>query len=312
MKCPACGNENQPGAKFCVHCGIVLGTASAPAWTAAPAGSASAPPPRPAAPVQPTPTPAPSVARPAAAAGPAPAAPAAVLAAAVPESTPKAWLMIAVAALLIVLGAGGYFGYRMLSGEGKETVAEVEPLKPAEAPPPPPPVAPATDTPATQDAPPTAAPTASPPTAASAPVTGVERSRTVAPAPTGVPLPGRPPTAVEGTKTDSGQMKAAPSKAPPKGAPPGAEAPPKVAPPPKAAPPPVAPSPAPSKALAKGPAPAPAPDRWQVMKEAMAQCAPAPFFSRIACEQRTRNRYCEGYWGQVAQCPSAPTKDHGQ
>src|SRR2546430_470440 len=164
MKCPACGNENQPGAKFCVHCGIVLGTASAPAWTAAPAGSASAPAPRPAAPVQPTPTPAPSVARPAAATGPAPA-PAAAAAAAAPESTRKAGLMIAVIALLIVLGAVGYFGYRMLSGEGKETVAAVEPPKPAEAPPSPP-LAPATDKPATQDVASTAAPAASPPTAA--------------------------------------------------------------------------------------------------------------------------------------------------
>jgi hypothetical protein len=214
--------------------------------------------------------------------------------------------MIGVIALLIVLGAAGYFGYRMLSGEGKETVAVVEPPKPAEAPPLPP-VARATDVPATQDAASTAAPAASPPT----PATGVEPSRTVAPAPTGVPLPGRPPTAAEGTTTDSGQMKAAPPKTPPKGAPPGAEAPPKAAPPQKVAPP-VAPSPAPSKALAKGPAPAPGPDRWHVMAEAMAECAQAPFFSRIACEQRTRNRYCEGYWGQVAQCPSAPTRDHGQ
>ena len=49
MKCPACGNENQPGAKFCVHCGIVLGTASAPAWTATPASSATGSAPRPAA-----------------------------------------------------------------------------------------------------------------------------------------------------------------------------------------------------------------------------------------------------------------------
>ena len=307
MKCPACGNENQPAAKFCVHCGIVLGTPSAPAWTAVPAGSASAPAPRPAVPVQPTPTPAPSVARPAAATGPAPA-PAAEAAAAAPEATRKAGLMIAVIALLIVFGAGGYFGYRMLSGEGKETVAVVEPPRPAEAPPPP--VAPATDKPATQDAASTAAPAASPSTAAPGPATGVEPTRSVAPAPTGVPLPGRPPIAAEGTKTDSGQMKAVPSKAPPKGAPSGAEAPPKVAPPPKGASPPVAPSPAPSKAAAK--APAPAPDRWQVMAEAMAQCAQAPFFSRIACEQRTRNRYCEGYWGQVAQCPSAPTRDHGQ
>lgn len=143
--------------------------------------------------------------------------------------------------------------------------------------------------------------------AAPGPATGAESPKTAtAPAPTGVPLPGRPPKAAEGAKMDSGQMKPVPSKAPSKGAPPGAEAPS------KAAPPPVTPSPAPGKALAKGPAPAPAADRWQVMAEAMAQCGQAQFFSRIACEQRTRNRYCEGYWGQVAQCPSAPTKDHGQ
>ena len=36
------------------------------------------------------------------------------------------------------------------------------------------------------------------------------------------------------------------------------------------------------------------------------------FFKRFSCEQRARLYYCEGYWGQVAQCPSAPTRDHGQ
>ena len=306
MKCPACGNENQPGAKFCVHCGIVLGTASTPAWTPpAGAASATAPAPRPAASAQPTPTPEPSIARPAAAMGPAPAAPAAVAAAAARESTRNTGLMIAVIALLIVVGAGGYFGYRMLSGEDKETVVVVPP-KPAEAPPSPA-VTPVPDTSATQEAASRAAPAASPPMAAPGPVTAVEPPKTVAAAPTGVPLPGRPPIAAAGTKTDSGQMKAAPSKAPPKGALPTSEAPAKAA-----SPPPVAASPPPSKTLAKAPAVAPVSDRWQMMAEAMAQCAQAPFFSRIACEQRTRNRYCEGHWGQVAQCPSAPTKDHGQ
>jgi hypothetical protein len=107
-------------------------------------------------------------------------------------------------------------------------------------------------------------------------------------------------------KADAGQTKAAASKAPPKAAPPGSEAPS------KAASPPVAQMPPPSKAPVKAPAAAPTPDRWQMMAEAMAQCSPAQFFARLACEQRTRNRYCEGYWGQVPQCPSAPTKDHGQ
>ena len=242
MKCTACGNENQPGAKFCVHCGIVLVAASAPA------------------------------------------APAAVAAAKAPESSPKTGLIIGVVALLVVLGAGGYFGYRMLGGGGKETVAIVEPPKPAETPPSPaasPPAAPATGTSATRGAAATAAPAASPPMFAPGPATGAE-SKTVPPAPTGVPLPGRPSTA-EGMKADSGQTKAAPKAAPPS-----------------------------SKALAKAPAVAPTTDRWQMMAEAMAQCAHAQFFSRLACEQRTRNQYCEGYWGQVARCPSAPTKDHGQ
>ena len=274
MKCTACGNENQPGAKFCVHCGIVLVAASAPASTVVPASAASAaaPPPRPAAPAQPAPTPAPSVARAAAASGPPPAAPAAVAATEAPESSPKTGLIMGVVALLVVLGAGGYFGYRMLGGGGKETVAIVEPPKPA----------------------------VSPPTVAPGPATGAE-SKTVPSAPTGVPLPGRPSTAAEGMKADSGQTKAAP-----KAAPPGSEAPS------KAGSPPVAPAPPSSKALAKAPAVAPTADRWQMMAGAMAQCSHAQFFSRLACEQRTRNQYCEGYWGQIAQCPSAPTKDHGQ
>ena len=303
MKCPACGNENQPGAKFCVHCGIVLGTASAPAWTATPASSATGSAPRPAAPVQPVPTPAPAIPRPVFAAAP-PAAPATMAAAPAPESTRKAGLMIGIIALVIVLGAVGYFGYRMLSTEGKETVAVVEPPKPAETPPPPT-ATPAADMSATRDTASTAAP-ASPSMVAPSPATAIETSRAIAPAPTGVPLPGRPPTAPEGIKTDSGPTKVTPSKASPKRAPSSGEAPSSTAAPP------ATPSPAPSKALAKAPTPAPAPDRWQGMAEAMAQCHQAPFFSRLACEQRTRNRYCEGYWGQVAQCPSAPAKDHGQ
>ena len=40
MKCGACGNENQPNAKFCVHCGAVLSQALPP--------SAATVPPRPA------------------------------------------------------------------------------------------------------------------------------------------------------------------------------------------------------------------------------------------------------------------------
>ncbi|HEV8258237.1 MAG TPA: hypothetical protein VGR42_14795 [Casimicrobiaceae bacterium] len=216
-------------------------------------------------------------------------------------------MIIGVVALLIVLGAGGYFGYQMLSGEGKEIVAVVEPPKPAETPPSPaiaPPAAPAADTSATRDAAPTAAPAANlPPVAPTG--TGAAPPKSTAPAATEAPLPGRPATAVEG-KIESGQTKVAPSKAAPKAVPPGSEAPSKAVPAPAASPPP------PSKTAAKAPAAAPVPDRWQMMAEAMAQCSPAQFFSRLACEQRTRARYCEGFWGQVPQCPSAPAKEHGQ
>jgi hypothetical protein len=106
-------------------------------------------------------------------------------------------------------------------------------------------------------------------------------------------------------KGDSGQMKV------PKAVPPGSEGPSKAVPAPAASPPPSKAAAAKAPAVAP-PAAAPVPDRWQMMAEAMAQCSPAQFFSRLACEQRTRARYCEGFWGQVPQCPNAPTKDHGQ
>jgi hypothetical protein len=72
---------------------------------------------------------------------------------------------------------------------------------------------------------------------------------------------------------------------------------------------------APAKAppvVAAAPAPAPEPDRWQMYADAMGRCGREDFFKRFACEQRTRSRYCEGYWGKVPQCPAAPTTDHGQ
>ncbi|HEX5862774.1 MAG TPA: hypothetical protein VF014_00620, partial [Casimicrobiaceae bacterium] len=160
----------------------------------------------------------------------------------------------------------------------------------------------------TPDASSVSAPAANPSMVTPGPATGAEPAKSAAPASTEPPLPGRPATAAQGTKIGSGETKATPSKAPPKAALPGAEAPPKTTQVPAAAPP------SPSKAPAKAPAPAvaPAPDRWQMMAEAMTQCAREQFFARLACQQRTRNQYCDGYWGQVAQCPAAPTKDHGQ
>ena len=56
----------------------------------------------------------------------------------------------------------------------------------------------------------------------------------------------------------------------------------------------------------------PRPDRWQLMNEAIARCPRADISSRVSCEQRLRAQYCEGFWGQVAQCASIPYTDHGQ
>jgi hypothetical protein len=61
----------------------------------------------------------------------------------------------------------------------------------------------------------------------------------------------------------------------------------------------------PNKMVAKAPtaASAPAPDRWQMYAEALAECEKLDFFSRFGCEQKQRWHYCDGYWGQVPQCP---------
>ena len=57
---------------------------------------------------------------------------------------------------------------------------------------------------------------------------------------------------------------------------------------------------------------APAPDRWQAMADQIARCGRDGFLAGVICEQRVRLKYCEGYWGQVAQCPSGIANDHGQ
>jgi len=53
-------------------------------------------------------------------------------------------------------------------------------------------------------------------------------------------------------------------------------------------------------------------DRVLALSDALAQCAPEPFFSRLACEQRARTRYCDGATGRLPQCPEEFPRDHGQ
>jgi hypothetical protein len=81
--------------------------------------------------------------------------------------------------------------------------------------------------------------------------------------------------------------------------------------------PPPEPLPPPVVAIVRPPPPpivreVPRPDRWQLMNEAIARCPRDDISSRVSCEQRLRAQYCEGHWGQVAQCASIPYTDHGQ
>jgi hypothetical protein len=56
----------------------------------------------------------------------------------------------------------------------------------------------------------------------------------------------------------------------------------------------------------------PTPDRWQLLSDRLSGCAGASLFARVGCEHVARAQYCEGYWGQVAQCPAGIANDHGQ
>lgn len=69
-----------------------------------------------------------------------------------------------------------------------------------------------------------------------------------------------------------------------------------------------------SEQAVQAPAPSPAasidnepviPDRWQSMHAALAGCSRENFLAGIVCDQRTRWRYCEGYWGKVPECRAA-------
>ncbi len=70
-------------------------------------------------------------------------------------------------------------------------------------------------------------------------------------------------------------------------------------------PPPPAPAPAPA---AKAPT---RPDRWTQMDTELRACANANFLEKVVCEQRIRNRYCDGFWGKVPQCPAGPAPTTG-
>jgi hypothetical protein len=79
--------------------------------------------------------------------------------------------------------------------------------------------------------------------------------------------------------------------------------------------PPPEPAPAPEVVVVAPPPPPvvrepPRVDPFQAMYDAIARCS-RDTSDRAACERRARTQYCEGHWGQVAQCASIPYVDHG-
>lgn len=71
------------------------------------------------------------------------------------------------------------------------------------------------------------------------------------------------------------------------------------------------PRPAPPAPAADERAPIPQPSRWERMREEIALCGPDGFLARMVCELEVRTRYCSGFWGSAAECPSGRTADYG-
>jgi hypothetical protein len=221
--------------------------------------------------------------------------PTAPLPAAAAPAASKAGLIVGGIAVLIVLVAGGYFGYRLLGANGKETVAAVEPAKPAEIP------AASAPAPSTNETPAPSAPEAAAPAAAAEPPPSTATAES--PAPTTPDANAKAGAGPAAESPASGTLKAPRAKTPKSAT--GTETPAKGQPGQQAGALPGA------KATAQAAVPAPAPDRWQMFADAMAQCERLDFFSRLGCEQRERWHYCEGYWGTVPQCPGTAIREHG-
>ena len=71
------------------------------------------------------------------------------------------------------------------------------------------------------------------------------------------------------------------------------------------------PRPAPPAPAADERAPMPQPSHWERMREEIALCGPDGFLARMVCELEVRTRYCSGFWGSAAECPSGRTADYG-
>ena len=83
--------------------------------------------------------------------------------------------------------------------------------------------------------------------------------------------------------------------------------------------PPPSPEPPPSPTIAAAPVvvptvvrEAPPVDPMQQMRDALSRCTTGALIDRFVCDQRVRREYCDGRWGQVPECSSSVSNDHGQ
>ena len=299
MNCAVCGKDNQPGTRFCVHCGASL---AAPAPGARPA-AAAAPPTMVNVAVQ-------TAARPAASAAGEetvirPAAPGAPAYDAQPSAgAGKIVLGLGIAALVI---AAGFVGYKIFGGSSdvKDSFARFDGTPRVETPAP----RPSASTPPTPAAEPVvAAPVAPPPEPSKADDKSAPANADAAKADT---------AKAEATKAGAAADEKPKAPATPKGdgkATGKGAAPANSAATTPAAPATPAPRPAPPPVAAPAPADAAPPqDRWAQMGEELQRCKSESLFNRIVCDQRVRLRFCDGYWGKVAQCPgNVVNPDKGQ
>jgi hypothetical protein len=310
MNCAICGKDNQAGTRFCVHCGAaltvppagtpqqstiaaagaILGPKPPPASSAAPSASA------PSTATVPVYTPRPAYLPPTADVASVPPDVQSVPAVPAYNADPKkAGLIVVVIGVVGLLAVGGYLGWQFLGGptENKGALTRIE------APPPTQPSSPRASTESSATPPSIATETSKGPDAKSAAPTADEAKSSVAPAEEPKSTSAAPP------KSDSKGASKATSSRP-------AAAPVITAPSAPAAPPQIAAHPvAPASGMAT--APSPVVDRWAQFAEELHRCQAEAFLSRVVCDQRVRIRYCDGYWGKVAQCPGAiANPDRGQ
>ncbi len=330
MACPNCGKENPPGTRFCVHCGtaqpatpaaaspplpsddIMAGLGAAGGGSAArsdtaatlrsdPSGSETILIPRGA--TRPPPfVPAPEFDLPPPAADTVPPPPAYNAA----SSGRKGMFVVLGLALLGVLGIGGFFAYQLSRDHARE--AEVASAGARDTTPPP----------VAEPAPLSSGPGT---TGVDATPDAVRSDAPAEPARVDVPVPvdtapAVPPVGAAPAGSPAQELPAVgngrPARQPPRAQPPRTDAAPTPTVQPPAAPAQVAPRPTPVP-TARPPAPAPVPtDRWAQMGDELKRCSREDFINRVVCDQRVRLRFCDGYWGRVAQCPGTANADHGQ